>query len=81
MINGLNRGSSGGGNTNYVSILHIEKSGSPGLTPISVYTRIQKESTCVSPQFLQTPTPFNLLGYRAVSTSSSVYSHFHLDHL
>ena len=66
------------GMSNYISILYFEKSGSPGLTPTSVFHQDTEESTCVSAQFLQTPTQYQLPGYRIVSTPPQFMPCLHL---
>ena len=66
------------GMSNYISILHVEKSGSPGLTPTSVFHQDTVESTCVSAQFLQTPTQYQLPRYRIVSTRPQFTPCLHL---
>ena len=66
------------GMSNYISILHVEKSGSPGLTPTSVFHQDTVESTCVSAQFLQTPTQYQLPGYRIVSNRPQFTPYLHV---
>ena len=66
------------GMSNYISILHVEKSGSHGLTPTTVFHQETVEATCVSAQFLQTPTQYQLPGYRIVSNHPQFTPYLHL---
>ena len=62
-----------------ISILYVEKSGSPGWTPTSVFHQDTEESTWIKAQFLQTPTQSQLPGYRIVSTPTQFTPNIHLD--